>query len=79
MITNLVDVEEARARLDSGESPYAFQISDRSTMLGPACRFGPDYLQNLRNEGRYAESLEEAVRITEARGVTVTGIWFVKF
>ena len=77
-MTKLVDVEDARERLASGEQPYAFQISDHISMLGPACRFGSAYLQNLRTEGRYAETFEEATRIVDARGACITGIWFVK-
>jgi hypothetical protein len=78
MITSLVDIEEARGRLASGEQPYAFQVSDHVTVLGPACGFGADYLRRLRTEGRYAESFEEATLAADARGATITGIWFVK-
>ena len=78
MMTNLVDIEDARIRLASGELPYAFEISDRVTMVGPACGFGKDYLRHLRTEGRYAVSLEEANQLALARGATITGIWFVK-
>ena len=78
MMTSLVDMDDAKERLASGEPAYAFQISDNSTILGPACRFGADYLRNMRTEGRYAESFEEAAQITDARGATITGIWFVK-
>lgn len=77
-MTSLVDIEDARGRLASGEKPYAFEISDRVTMVGPACGFGADYLRQLRTEGRYAESVEEANQIADARGATLTGIWFVK-
>jgi hypothetical protein len=78
MMTNLVDIEDARERLASGEQPYAFEISDRVTMVGPACGFGANYLRYLRAEGRYAEDLEEATRMADVRGAAVTGIWFVK-
>jgi hypothetical protein len=78
MITNLVDVEDARGRLASGEQPYAFEISDHITMVGPACGYGADYLRHLRTEGRYAESFDEAARMADARGATITGIWFIK-
>ncbi|MEW6131342.1 MAG: hypothetical protein AB1757_30215 [Acidobacteriota bacterium] len=78
MMTSLVDIEDAEERLASGEQPYAFQISDNTTILGPACRFGADYLRNIREEGRYAESFEEASQITSAKGARITGIWFVK-
>ena len=78
MITSLVDIEDARGRLASGERPYAFEMSDHVTMVGPACGYGTDYLSHLRTEGRYAESIEEASQIADTRGATVTGIWFVK-
>jgi hypothetical protein len=78
MVTTLLDIDDAQERLAAKEPPYAFQISDHTTVLGPACSYGANYLQNLRTEGRYAESFEEATRITNARGVTITGIWFVK-
>lgn len=78
MMTNLVDIEDARTRLASGEQPYAFEISDRVTMVGPACGFGKDYLRLLKTEGRYAASFEEANQLAHARGATITGIWFVK-
>jgi len=78
MITNLVDIEDARIRLASGEKPYAFEISDRVTMVGPACGFGTDYLKRLHTEGRYAATIEEATKLAVARGATITGIWFVK-
>jgi len=78
MITSLVDIEDAGDRLASGERPYAFEMSDHITMVGPACGYGADYLRHLRTEGRYAESIEEAMRFADSRGATVTGIWFVK-
>lgn len=78
MMTSLVDIAQAASRLASGELAYAFEISDRVTMVGPACGFGTDYLRHLQTEGRYAETLEEATRVADARGATITGIWFVK-
>ena len=78
MMTSLVDLEDARVRLDDGEQPYAFQVGENFTMLGPACRFGSDYLRTLRSEGRHAESFEEATQVADARGAAITGIWFVK-
>jgi hypothetical protein len=78
MMTSLVDIEDARSRLASGELPYAFEISDRVTMVGPGCGYGADYLRHLRLEGRYAENLEEAIQIADSRGERITGIWFVK-
>jgi len=78
MMTSLVDVEDAKGRLASGEQPYAFEISDSITMVGPACGFGADYLNHLRTEGRYAETFDEALRIADSRGATIIGIWFVK-
>jgi hypothetical protein len=77
MMTRLVDIEDARARLASGERAYAFETSDRTTIVGPACQFGAGYLQYLRKEGRYAENIEEATQFAEARGAAITGIWFV--
>jgi hypothetical protein len=77
MMTHLVDIEDAKARLASGEKAYAFETSDHLTIAGPASRFGPDYLRRLHAEGRYAENIEEATRFAEAIGSAVTGIWFV--
>lgn len=78
MITRLVDITDAGERLAAGEQPYAFEMSDRELMVGPACGYGTEYLRRLRTEGRYAESIEEATRYADQRGATVTGIWFVK-
>src|SRR5215470_16869997 len=78
MMTSLVDIEDATARLASGEQPYAFETSDCITMVEPACGYGSQHLSQLRTEGRYAESFDEAMRIADARGATVIGIWFVK-
>jgi len=77
MRTRLVDLEDARGRLAAGEQPYAFEMSDRTTMVGPACGYGTEYLKYLRTQGRYAESVEEASAIADRRGATLTGIWFV--
>lgn len=78
MITSLVDIEDAKGRLASGEQPYAFELSDHITMVGPACGYGSDYLLHLRADGRYAESIEEASQIADARGAIITGVWFIK-
>lgn len=78
MITSLIDIEDARARIANGERPYAFEMSDRTTVLGPACGFGADYLKRLQTEGRYAENIEKATQIGDQRGSIITGIWFVK-
>jgi hypothetical protein len=78
MLTSLVDVQDATARLASGEQPYAFETSDGIMMVGPACGYGREYLSLLRTEGRYAESFEVATSIADARGATIIGIWFVK-
>ena len=77
MMTRLVDIEDARGRLAAGEQPYAFEMNDRTTMVGPACGYGTEYLKYLRTQGRYAESLEEASAIADRRGATLTGIWFL--
>jgi hypothetical protein len=78
MITRLVDIKDAGERLAAGEQPYGFEMSDRMLMVGPACGYGTEYLSHLRTEGRYAENIEEATRYADQRGVTVTGIWFIK-
>src|SRR5271168_1196400 len=78
MRTSLVDTEDATARLESGEQPYAFELSDRVTMVGPACGYGTAYLKHLRVEGRYVESIQEAIQVAATRGATVTGVWFVQ-
>lgn len=78
MMTNLVNIEDARGRLATGELPYAFEMSDHIIMVGPACGYGTDYLRLLRTEGRYAESIEEATIMADARGAAITGVWFVK-
>src|SRR5262249_38400836 len=78
MMTKLVDIEDAKPRLASGERPYGFQISGDVTLLGPACGFGADYLRRLKTEGRYAETLDEAAQIAKKLGGSITGIWFVK-
>ena len=77
MRTRLIDLEDARGRLAAGQQPYAFETSDRMMMAGPACGYGAEYLKHLRTQGRYAESVEEASRMADQRGATVTGIWFV--
>jgi hypothetical protein len=78
MKITLVDIGDARVRLATDEQPYAFQISDSTLLLGPACQFGASHLQNLKTTGGYAESFEEATLITDAKGVQITGVWFVK-
>ena len=78
MMTQLVDIEDAKPRLACGERPYGFQISGNITLLGPACGFGADYLSKLRTEGCYAETLDEAAQIAKKLGVSISGIWFVK-
>lgn len=78
MHLNLADVEEAGQRLLSGERPYEFRTSDPALCLsGPACGFGADYLRQRREKGLYAESMDEAQAIALARGLTITGVWFV--
>jgi hypothetical protein len=78
MRTNLVDIEDAKGRLASGEQPYAFVLNNDVTIAGPACGYGADYLLHLREDGRYAESIEEASQIAYATGAIITAIWFVK-
>ena len=79
MIVTLVDVPQAGERLDAGEQAYEYQTEDKALrILGPACGFGTDYLRRLRNEGLYAETLEEARAHAQTRNVALTGVWFVK-
>ena len=79
MIVTLIDLEEARARLSAGDSPYEFMTDDpQLRLLGPACKFGATLLQNYRKQGLYAESIEEASEMARAKNATVTGVWFVK-
>lgn len=78
MLTKLIKIEDAGEHIAQGEKPYAFETSDDTTMLGPACGFGADYLRYLQTQGRYAENIEEANQIIQARGAAITGIWFVK-
>jgi hypothetical protein len=79
MMTRLVDMEGAGGRLAAGEQPYAYEMSDRTTLVGPACGYGTEYLKYLRTQGRYAESVGEASDIAGRRGVTLTGVWFVHY
>lgn len=79
MVISLVDIEEAIARLASGEQPYEFKTSDpKLRILGPACGFGADCLQRYRKDGLYAESIEEAQDMAHAKSATILGVWFVK-
>ena len=79
MVISLVDIEEARARLASGEQVYEFKTSDpKLRILGPACGFGADCLQSYRKKGLYAENIEEAHGMAHAKSATITGVWFVK-
>jgi hypothetical protein len=79
LIVNLVDLEQACERLAAGEDAYEYQTEDLALrILGPACGFGTDYLQRLRRDGLYAESLEEARAQARARNIAITGVWFVK-
>ena len=79
MVVNLIDLEEATARLAAGELPYEFMTSNpRLRLLGPACGFGASLLQRYRSEGLYAESLEEANEMARSKQATITGVWFVK-
>jgi hypothetical protein len=78
MHISLADIEEAGPRLVSGEQPYEFKTSDPAFCVsGPACGFGAGYLQGRREKGLYADNLEEAQAIASARGLTITGVWFV--
>lgn len=79
MIINLIDLADAGERLDAGDKAYEYQTDNRALrILGPACGFGADYLQRLRGEGLYAESLDEAIAHAQTKNATLTGVWFVK-
>jgi hypothetical protein len=79
LIVTLIDMEQACERIAAGEDAYEYQTEDHALrILGPACGFGADYLRRLRNDGLYAESLEEARVQALARNVALTGVWFVK-
>jgi hypothetical protein len=79
MIISLVDIEEARERLASGEQAYEFKTNNsKLRILGPACGFGADCLQRYRRDGLYAESIEEAHDLAQAKNAMIMGVWFVK-
>jgi hypothetical protein len=79
LIVILIDLEQACERLAAGEDAYEYQTEDQALrILGPACGFGADYLRRLRDDGLYAESLDEAHAQARARNVVLTGVWFVK-
>ncbi len=79
MVVSLVNIEEAGERLASGEQAYEFKTSDpKLRILGPACGFGADCLQRYRRDGLYAESMEEAQGMAQAKSAMITGVWFVK-
>ena len=79
MRVTLVDIEHASERFSSGETAYEYQTEDKFLrILGPACGFGALYLQKLRVDGLYAESLDEARAQAQSRNLSITGIWFVK-
>jgi hypothetical protein len=79
MVISLADLAEAGERLASGERAYEFKTSDsKLRLLGPACGFGADCLQRYRRDGLYAESMDEARHMAQAKSATITGVWFVK-
>lgn len=79
MVVNLIDLEEAAARLAAGELAYEFMTSNpQLRLLGPACGFGATLLQRYRSEGLYAETLDEADEMAHTKQATITGVWFVK-
>jgi hypothetical protein len=79
LIVILVDLEQAGPRMAAGEQAYEYQTEDHALrILGPACGFGAGYLQRLRTDGLYAESLDEAHAQARVRNVALTGVWFVK-
>lgn len=79
MLVILVDIDEALARLAAGEKPYEYKTEDsKFRLLGPACGFGMDSLRIYREQGAYAENIDEAQGLASAKSLTITGIWFVK-
>jgi hypothetical protein len=79
MLVTLIEMEEALARLSAGELAYEYMTTDpQLRLLGPACPFGPTILQGYRQDGLYAENLEEATEMAGRKGAEVTGIWFIK-
>ena len=79
MRVTLVDIEQASEHFSAGEKACEYQTEDKFLrILGPACGFGAIYLQKLRDDGLYAESLEEAREQARSRNLSITGIWFVK-
>ena len=62
MLVTLIEMEEALARLSAGELAYEYMTTDpQLRLLGPACPFGPTILQGYRQDGLYAENIEEMV------------------
>lgn len=79
MVVVLLDIEEAKERLATGDQPYEFKTGNPEVRIfGPACGFGADCLQRYRQDGMYRENFAEAQDLAQARSTTVTGIWFVK-
>ncbi|QQS46493.1 MAG: hypothetical protein IPM66_21745 [Acidobacteriota bacterium] len=74
----LVSLDQAGDRLDAGERVYEYQTDDKALrIMGPGCGFGNSYLQQLRRERLYAETLQEARAYIETRNASLIGIWFV--
>lgn len=79
MVVILVDIDDAAERLAAGDKPYEYKTEDsKFRILGPACGFGADSLRIYREQGTYAENITEANNLAQARGLTITGVWFVK-
>lgn len=79
MLITLVNLDEAVERLVAGEEPYEYKTEDpKLRILGPACGFGAEILRIYRENGQYAESIDEAQGMARSKSLTVTGVWFVK-
>jgi hypothetical protein len=79
MIVTLVDLEEAIGRLAGGELAYEFMTSNSQLrLLGPACGYGATLLEQYRQKGLYAETLEEATVMARTKHLTIMGVWFIK-
>lgn len=79
MLITLIDIDDAVARLATGEQAYEYKTEDpKLRILGPACGFGASILQIYREQGQYAESIDEAQEMAQSKNLTVTGVWFIR-
>ncbi|HZS44456.1 MAG TPA: hypothetical protein VFC63_05095 [Blastocatellia bacterium] len=75
----LESLQDALPLIEMGQQPWEYETSDRAVkILGPGCGFGEFYLKRCKDEGRYAQTIEEANSIAQKKGVTITGVWLSK-